>query len=68
MDGILRLCASLCAWLLGPEEEESVSEDVLGSYWPAGLVTGPLCLTEAEDDSIDLDRDIAWPVDRLSVN
>ncbi len=43
-------------------------KDVLGSYWPVGLQCEPLCLTDVEDDSVDIDRDVAWPADKLSVN
>jgi hypothetical protein len=44
------------------------ADDVVGSYWPRGLDVGPLRLTDIEDASVDLERDIAWPVDRLAVN
>lgn len=62
MNALLTMWDFLWEWLLSPEE------GVLGSYWPAGLVCSPLVLTEVEDDSVDLERDIAWPTDELSIN
>lgn len=65
INALLDAWDSLLEWLLTPEKG---TEDVLGSYWPTGLTCVPLAVSEVEDDSVDLEHDIAWPADALSVN